>query len=631
MVLWQTLKAKSDFFPLPVYQQLGQRIMRLGEPILAYDVVGEGLKLWGRDLRLRQLKALALLRSGAIQGAVDLLTRLQKEGHRDEETVGLLARAEKDLASQADEPGEKERLWRRAYRSYAAAYKETGGYWTGINAATISRLLGEVKKARALAKEVYQRCLEELPQVAGAGGDPYWLQATLAEAALIQEDLNKSRHWYLQAAEAAQGRYGDLGTTLRNARLLMGIIGLNAEEQRRLESCFRLPVVVVFAGHMIDQPGRRQPRFPAALEPRVSRKIKALLERLDARIGYSSAACGADILFQEAMQRQGGEANIVLPFKQDAFKQTSVAIIPGSAWGRRFDKVLKRATRVVLASDNAASANEVVYEYANLLQYGLARLRAAMLNTRVVPMVVWDGKPGDGPAGTFSQVRYWRDHGLEPEIINVTDLLPAMEVGGANPAVAQPLPTPPAVPAAPAIVYPQQIKGILFADVVGFSRLLEEQIPAFVDAFMGEIYHLLQEFPSQPLLTNTWGDALYCIFDSVREVGLFSLELRDRLVKMDWRQFALPGDLSIRISLHAGPIFHCQKALFAGLKYAGSHVNRGARIEPITPPGQVYASQHFAALATSQHLRDFICDYVGQIPLPKKSGIVPLYLVRRPN
>ena len=65
--------------------------------------------------------------------------------------------------------------------------------------------------------------------------------------------------------------------------------------------------------------------------------------------------------------------------------------------------------------------------------------------------------------------------------------------------------------------------------------------------------------------------------------------------------------------------------------YTGVRVSRAARIEPITPVGQVYASQQFAALASTQRVKDFICDYVGRVPLPKKAGIIPLYLVRRQN
>ena len=46
---------------------------------------------------LRQLLALALARSGASDSANAVLQTLYKEGHRDEETLGLLARTYKDL------------------------------------------------------------------------------------------------------------------------------------------------------------------------------------------------------------------------------------------------------------------------------------------------------------------------------------------------------------------------------------------------------------------------------------------------------------------------------------------------------------------------------------------------------
>jgi class 3 adenylate cyclase len=65
------------------------------------------------------------------------------------------------------------------------------------------------------------------------------------------------------------------------------------------------------------------------------------------------------------------------------------------------------------------------------------------------------------------------------------------------------------------------------------------------------------------------------------------------------------------------------------LNYFGAHVSRAARIEPITPPGQVYASGAFAALARADDVRDFRCDYVGRTPLAKAYGALPMYVVRR--
>jgi class 3 adenylate cyclase len=131
------------------------------------------------------------------------------------------------------------------------------------------------------------------------------------------------------------------------------------------------------------------------------------------------------------------------------------------------------------------------------------------------------------------------------------------------------------------------------------------------------------------LIKNTWGDALYCVFASVQDGGNFALQLRDLVVNTDWQAKGLPKEINLRISLHAGPVYCYKEPVFKELAYAGSHIVRAARIEPITPPGQVFASQQFAALASTQRVKDIICEYAGRIPLPKHAGIIPLYLGRR--
>jgi class 3 adenylate cyclase/tetratricopeptide (TPR) repeat protein len=627
--LWQTLKSSSGPFPTKIYQDLGQHIMRLGEPLLAYDVVAEGLKLWPQETRLRQLMALALLRSGAVQQALEVLQKLLDEDNRDEETLGLLARAHKDFANLATDLKDKTKQWGLAYETYASAYERTGGYWSGINAATLARYLHDQEKAMALANRVTEQCLQELPRVTGDPGELYWLQATLGEAALIRGELSDAIKWYTQAGQGAGLRYGDLASTRRNARLLFTVMDLAPEQRQRIEACFQIPRVVVFAGHMIDQPGRPTPRFPDYLTSKVYQKIADTLERLDARIGFASAACGSDILFLEAMLKRAGEINIILPHFKEDFIKSSVSLIPGSDWGHRFEAVLEQASQVIIASENRASGNAMVYEYANLLLDGLAILRAKMLDTELIPLVVWDGGAGDGPGGTSSLVQHWRSHGLEPEIIDISRLLADTPPLGPGAAAAPP----PAAPAEAVASIPrsftEEIKAMLFADVVGSSKIMEEQVPNFVEYFMGAINKLVAESPEKPLLTNTWGDALYSVFASVQDGGNFALKLRDLVANTDWQAKGLPKEVNLRISLHAGPVYCYKKPLFKELAYAGSHIVRAARIEPITPPGQVYASQQFAALASTQRVQDFTCDYVGRIPLPKHAGIIPLYLVRR--
>ena len=627
--LWQNLKSSSGPFPIKIYQDLGQHIMRLGEPLLAYDVVAEGLKLWPQETRLRQLMALALLRSGAVQQALEVLQKLFDEDNRDEETLGLLARAHKDFANLATDLKDKTREWGLAYETYASAYERTGGYWSGINAATLARYLHDQEKAMDLANRVTEQCLEELPRVTGDPGELYWLQATLGEAALIRGELSDAIKWYTQAGQGAGRRYGDLASTRRNARLLFTVMDLDPDQRQRIEACFQIPRVVVFAGHMIDQPGRQTPRFPDYLAPVVYEKIADTLERLDAGIGFASAACGSDILFLEAMLKRAGEINIILPHFKEDFIKTSVSLIPGSDWGHRFEAVLEQASQVIIASENRASGNAMVYEYANLLLDGLAILRAKMLDTELIPLVVWDGGAGDGPGGTSSLVQHWRSHGLEPEIIDLNRLLADTPPLGPGAAAAPP----PAAPAEAVASVPrgftEEIRAMLFADVVGSSKIMEEQVPNFVEYFMGAINKLVAESPERPLLTNTWGDALYSVFASVQDGGNFALKLRDLVADTDWQAKGLPKEVNLRISLHAGPVYCYKKPLFKELAYAGSHIVRAARIEPITPPGQVYASQQFAALASTQRVQDFTCEYVGRIPLPKHAGIIPLYLVRR--
>jgi class 3 adenylate cyclase len=170
---------------------------------------------------------------------------------------------------------------------------------------------------------------------------------------------------------------------------------------------------------------------------------------------------------------------------------------------------------------------------------------------------------------------------------------------------------------------------LLFADAVHFSKLSEEQIPRFVKSFLGAISRMPAMSNHAPEMKNTWGDGLYFVFDGVRDAGLFALELADLMATGDWAAKGLPSGLNLRIALHAGPVYSCLDPITERQNFSGTHVSRAARIEPVTPPGQVYASQEFAALAAAERINEFKCEYVGQTPLAKSYGTFPTYHVRR--
>ena len=224
-------------------------------------------------------------------------------------------------------------------------------------------------------------------------------------------------------------------------------------------------------------------------------------------------------------------------------------------------------------------------------------------------MAVWDGKPGDGPGGVASVVEHWRSSGLAIDLI---DSLRPAEQTGQGPRVSDS-----ETPSAECAEHGEasyRLRAMLFADAVGYSKLSEDQIPVFVDQFLAPIGRLIEESGASPILKESAGDGLYFVFESVARSGQSSaLALRDLIAGVDWEARGLPASMALRIALHCGPVHTILDPITGRRKYTGPHTSRAARIEPITPPGQVYASQAFRALlGAGREQRRLRCDALGQ-------------------
>lgn len=606
-------------------REAGERLLQNGVPLVAYDTLADGLRRFPADVRLRQLIALSLARTGASRLASRILEELASEGHADEETLGLLARTYKDLWADSIDERERRRYLRRAFESYRDAYLLSNGYWSGINAAAMALLMGEQTQARDLARRVRQHCLDLRQDTTRS--DTYWILATLGEAALVLREWAEAADWYGQAWAIGHRRLGDLASTRRNARLI--IRHLDADGAW-IEAGLRIPRVAVCSGHLIDRPDRPRPRFPPSLEPAVRAAIRDRLREADIGFGYASAGCGSDILFLECVRELGAELHIVLPYDRDQFRDDSVDIVPGADWPARYTRLLNDATEVITASDQKIIGGAMSYEYGFLVLDGTAALRADELDTELVSVAVWDGKPGDGAGGTAASVARWRAAGRRVEVIDVAATLTGDQPQPTGSAGAMASTRPSAAEGAPAgSAFDPEIVGLLFADAQGFSKLSEDEIPRFVAHFLGAVAQELAHSAHTPLLTNTWGDGLYFVFRNVRETGEFALGLSETVRNRDWTALGLPGTLGLRIGLHAGPAYACLDPVTGRPNYLGAHVSLAARIEPITPPGEVYASGAFAALARAEQVQEFICAYVGQTALAKGRGTFPTYVVHR--
>ncbi len=591
--------------------------LRHGEPLLAYNAVQEGLALWPHSLRLRQLKGLATARSGDTERANKLLRELADAGHADAETLGILARTHKDLALRAADAAGRARHLGAAFGIYQRAYEDarSGGSaadvaYTGINAAALAVLQGELASARRIAHEVRAHCLRALE----AQPNDYWLAATLGEAALIMGESAEAAANYARAAQLAAGSHGNLASTRRQAALLArylpGDLAWTAE-------ALQVPPLLMYTGYLIDPLTGAEVRFPRFLaEGDVAAEIRRHLKSVLPLAAYGSAASATDILFLDAMQDFGGETHVVLPFPAADFARISGA----GTWQHRFERVLSHATSVTITSDHRARGSTATFEYASLIVSGKARLRAQVLDAHLSGLVVRndEGRLHDDAASALMQL--WRTQAIEVKEVSLPPGTASDEVQ----AVAgldenEHLPD----------GFSHEIRAMLFADVVGYSRLSEDQTANFVTQFWGAIADLSARADQRPDHAETSGDGLYMVFARVHEAARFALQLSDLVKRTDWSARGLPEAMSIRIALHSGPVYRGYNPLTGSITYTGPHTSRAARIEPITPPGQVYASGAFAAVTAAYGVGDLSLSYVGRMPLAKDYGAFEIYHVDR--
>ncbi|MFW6181442.1 MAG: TRAFs-binding domain-containing protein [Spirochaetota bacterium] len=640
------------------YIRLGETADRLGQAMFAHDILMEGLEHFPDDLRLNQLNALSLIKCGFLDSARRILAGLVDQGHRDEETLGILGRVYKDMWIISGGASGDRSLLDRSRSSYLEAFQGSGGYYSGINAASLSRMCGDDGEARRLSRRVLGICLDRLK----GGERDYWLVATVGEGLVLLQRYAKAARFLALARKLAGKNYSWLASTRKQLHLLRHFLDIPDQVLDPL----RVPPVVAFTGHMLDRPGRKKPRFPGFLAEAVKQQIAARLRQLGAGIGYSSAACGSDVLFLECLQERRAETNVILPFDREEFMRASVDH-GGPAWRQRAERTLKNATVVLHATEGMYLGDDLLFDYANRMIMGKTLLRAEVLDAEPVLMAVWDRKRDNNPGGTASFIRLWEQNGRRLEIIDLRDLLrnndrasspesvprfedgePAdpsrgphragaatsrsgqdgSERGGGAPGGGAPGGGAPG--GKPRRKTPRrEVRALLFADIAGFSRIGEEQIPGFMNGYLGTVAGHLKKTRHRPVFRNIWGDAFYFVFNDILPAARYALELRDLVQGLDWAGMGLPGELSIRIGLHAGPVFRGKEPILNKTNFFGTHVNRAARIEPITSPGNVYASEQFAALLQARGSHDLVSRYVGIIVLPKRFGRYPIYHIKR--
>lgn len=597
------------------YLEAGRQAIRLGSPDLACEILLAGLERSPADREMRYQYVLALLESGSLRSARNVLESLEADIKPGDaifaRMMGLKGRLLRDCWLAGGELGQSNRMIEDAERLFERAYRIPRDYSPGLNAAASCWLQGKQEEARALARSVLEQC--RLADSHMAGENPK-VEAAMAGAQLLLGDPAEAEVHYRAMVDLLQGERRLLVSVSRQLRRMAAMGMPHADRMLAL-----LPdrTVLVFVGHMIDAPGRDSPRFPAYLEDSVREALTAAVDRLRPDVVFCSLACGADLLFFEVMAERDVELNVFLPFDAEDFKQNSVTFA-GPRWEERFDRAMSGlGHRVRYAVREASLGTEALFDFKNRLVDGLAMIRARQLDTEPTLLALME--PGTPPllGGVADSVRHWNDFGRKVEILDLSVIRARVR-------------TPPDYQPGLAIPFSKvserrRILTMLFADMVGFSKLQENDAPRFLEAYLALVDGLVTRCDVPRERVNTWGDGLFVVFDDTGEGADFALKLRDAVRDYGWQRRGFGKAINVRVGVHTGPVLPTHDPAAGRTNYFGTHVNRAARIEPVVEKGQVWVSEPTAAILADMEDRRFVCEYLGKRELAKEFGREALY------
>lgn len=202
------------------------KLKRVDEALV---IIKELRQRFPKAVRPRQLEGLALARKGDLLPAQRILSKLWAEGERDPETLGIYARTWMDKYALSGDRLDLIKSRDLYAQAFANAPKD---YYTGINAAAKSVLLGELDEA---AK--YSDAVEKIVGSQKYEGD-YWMTATAAEVQLMKQNYDKAAELYQDAVSMSPTAKGDHETTWTQAQRLMEKLNPTPEAREKISKVF---------------------------------------------------------------------------------------------------------------------------------------------------------------------------------------------------------------------------------------------------------------------------------------------------------------------------------------------------------------------------------------------------------
>ena len=430
-ILVLALEVPTRVLRLEAHRAAASALLNLGQFTFALAQNDRARRIDPDDLKSRQQRGLLLSRLKKHEAAEDWLKEILKDHPDDAESWALLGRVEKEAWTDAwrsdrktpeqnrEDAAYEEGLLCEAINAYQEGFRKDPSHaYSGINALTLRHLLRDLtgKDDNTVGLEVLEGGVRwaiqcELTENPGA----YWARVTLGDLELLSGSIGQVEQVYRRAVAVAEKNWFALDSTRQQLLLLkaldfrpqeveaaLKIFDRELSKLEALEALRKPRQVFLFSGHMIDRPGRAEPRFPADKEAIAAAAIAAKLDELGAGpedVAVCGGACGGDLLFAEACLERGLHLDVRIPSDEPTFLQESVSFA-GERWRDRFFAVRDHPNaRVLSMPEELGPPPEGASPYARNNRW-LVYAALARGPRKVRFICLWDRKEGEGPGGT---------------------------------------------------------------------------------------------------------------------------------------------------------------------------------------------------------------------------------------
>jgi hypothetical protein len=381
-------------------------------PLNAYDIAVTALREHPDSPELMHRAVLALAQAGSLDFALAEYTRYGLDTIRHHEDIMALGgRLYKDLY--LSHSGKEARNYAQlSSQKYEAAFQDCGGYYAGINAATMALIGGTPDD---IVHERARTILTKLPTTKNTDKKTlYFIEATRAEAHLLRAERAECETALRAALMHDPLNYPAHASTVKQFRMILD----TRQETNDWLSLYCPPSAAHYTGHIFGMVGEARSDLPTLTPDQVgnlSVEISDKIQTQDIGFGFGSLAAGADIIIAETMLEEGCELHIILPVAADMFKSRSVTPY-GTSWEARFDMCLTHASSVETISSSKAWPTPELDQFASMIGMGSAVNKAGYFSTSAAQLLIWD-EVTTGP-GTATHAQNWQITGRPQHIIS---------------------------------------------------------------------------------------------------------------------------------------------------------------------------------------------------------------------